>query len=319
MTCAFVFPGQGAQAVGMGKDLADAFTPAKHVFEEVDDALEQHLSRLMFNGPKDELVLTENAQPALMAMSMAVIKVLQGECAFDLGLAGKYVAGHSLGEYTALTAAGAFRLADAARILKIRGRAMQEAVPVGEGAMAALLGVELDQAQDYAAQGARKADGTDGGICSTGNDNAPGQVVISGDTEAVARALAIAVENGAKRSIMLAVSAPFHCALMAPAAEVMAGELASAVINRPVVPVIANVSAAEVSAPEDIRRRLVEQVTSMVRWRESVLYMRDNGIDTVVEIGAGKVLTGLNRRIDRDITGVSVQTPDDIEAFAATL
>ncbi len=253
MVRAFVFPGQGAQAVGMGKELAGAFPAAKHVFQEIDDALERHLSRLMFEGPEEELVLTENAQPALMAVSMAVFGVLTGESNFDLAAAGKFVAGHSLGEYTALTAAGAFQLADAARIVKTRGQAMQAAVPVGEGAMAALLGVELDQAQDFAARGA------EGGVCTTGNDNAPGQVVISGDT------------------------------------------------------------AAEVTEPEEIRRLLIEQVTSLVRWRECVLYMRDNGVDTVVEIGAGKVLTGLSRRIDRDLTGISVQTPDDIESFAATL
>ncbi|MFP6733464.1 MAG: ACP S-malonyltransferase [Rhodospirillales bacterium] len=313
MVRAFVFPGQGAQAVGMGKELAGAFLAAKHVFQEIDDALEQHLSRLMFKGPEEDLVLTENAQPALMAVSMAVLGVLTGESDFDLAAAGKFVAGHSLGEYTALTAAGAFRLADAARILKTRGQAMQAAVPVGEGAMAALLGVELDQAQEFAAEGAK------GGVCTAGNDNAPGQVVISGDTAAVERTLQIAVDNGAKRSIMLQVSAPFHCALMAPAAEVMAEELAAAEINPPAVPVIANVTAAEVIEPEEIRRLLIEQVTSLVRWRECVLYMRDNGVDTVVEIGAGKVLTGLSRRIDRDLTGISVQTPDDLEAFAATL
>ena len=313
MVRAFVFPGQGAQAVGMGKELAGAFLAAKHVFQEIDDALEQHLSRLMFKGPEEDLVLTENAQPALMAVSMAVLGVLTGESDFDLAAAGKFVAGHSLGEYTALTAAGAFRLADAARILKTRGQAMQAAAPVGEGAMAALLGVELDQAQEFAAEGAK------GGVCTAGNDNAPGQVVISGDTAAVERTLQIAVDNGAKRSIMLQVSAPFHCALMAPAAEVMAEELAAAEINPPAVPVIANVTAAEVTEPEEIRRLLIEQVTSLVRWRECVLYMRDNGVDTVVEIGAGKVLTGLSRRIDRDLTGISVQTPDDLEAFAATL
>ena len=313
MVRAFVFPGQGAQAVGMGKELAGAFLAAKHVFQEIDDALEQHLSRLMFKGPEEDLVLTENAQPALMAVSMAVLGVLTGESDFDLAAAGKFVAGHSLGEYTALTAAGAFRLADAARILKTRGQAMQAAVPVGEGAMAALLGVELDQALEFAAEGAK------GGVCTAGNDNAPGQVVISGDTAAVERTLQIAVDNGAKRSIMLQVSAPFHCALMAPAAEVMAEELAAAEINPPAVPVIANVTAAEVTEPEEIRRLLIEQVTSLVRWRECVLYMRDNGVDTVVEIGAGKVLTGLSRRIDRDLTGISVQTPDDLEAFAATL
>jgi len=267
----------------------------------------------MFEGPEEELVLTENTQPALMAVSMAVFGVLNSESYFDLAAAGKFVAGHSLGEYTALTAAGAFQLADAARILKTRGQAMQAAVPVGEGAMAALLGVELDQVLEFAAVGAK------GGVCTAGNDNAPGQVVISGDTAAVERTLQIAVDNGAKRSIMLQVSAPFHCALMAPAAEVMAEELAAAEISLPAVPVIANVTAAEVTEPDEIRRMLIEQVTSLVRWRECVLYMRDNGVDTVVEIGAGKVLTGLSRRIDRDLTGISVQTPDDLEAFAATL
>jgi [acyl-carrier-protein] S-malonyltransferase len=313
MARSFVFPGQGTQAVGMGKELAGAFPAARHLFQEVDDALEQNLSRLMFQGEEDDLTLTENAQPALMAVSMAIIAVLRTEGGFDLAAAGKFVAGHSLGEYTALTATRAFTLADAARILKARGLAMQEAVAVGEGAMAALIGVELDQAEAFAAEGAGA------GVCTAANDNAPGQVVISGDAAAVERALEIAVAGGAKRSIMLQVSAPFHCALMAPAADVMADRLAAMQINRPALPVIANVTAAAESAPEEIRRLLVEQVTSRVRWRESVLYMRDNGIDTVVEIGAGKVLTGLTRRIDRDLTGISVQTPDDIEAFAGTL
>lgn len=309
MTKAFVFPGQGSQAVGMGQELAAAFPVAKQVFEQVDQALGQKLSKLMFEGPVEDLTLTANAQPALMAVSLAIMRVLETEGGLDLGKAAKYVAGHSLGEYSALTAAKAIGIADAARVLKTRGTAMQEAVPVGEGTMAAIMGVEMDVAEEIAAEAAQ------GEVCTAANDNAPGQIVLSGATAAVERAVAIAAEKGAKRSILLPVSAPFHCAMMAPAADVMAKDLAALLIDEPMAPVVANVSAEAASAPDEIRRLLVEQVTSRVRWRESVLYMKDNGVDTFVEIGAGKVLTGLARRIDRDLIGISIQTPADIEEF----
>jgi len=313
MTKAFVFPGQGSQAVGMGQELAAAFPIAKQVFEEIDAALDQPLTKLMFEGPEEDLTLTANAQPALMAVSMAIMRVLETEGGLNLGAAAKFVAGHSLGEYSALTAAKAFGITDAARILKARGTAMQEAVPVGEGTMAAIMGVEMDVAEEIAAEAAQ------GEVCTAANDNASGQIVLSGATAAIKRAVEIASEKGAKRSILLPVSAPFHCAMMAPAAEVMAAELAAIQIDEPVVPVVANVTADAQSAPDEIRRLLVEQVTSRVRWRESVLYMKDNGVDTLVEIGTGKVLTGLARRIDRDLTGVSIQTPADIEEFLKTL
>ena len=313
MSMAFVFPGQGSQEVGMGKSLADAFAPAREVFQEVDDALGQKLSKLMFEGPDDELRLTENAQPALMAVSMAVMRTLAAEGGFSLDGKVDYVAGHSLGEYSALAAAGAFSLADTARLLKTRGRAMQEAVPVGEGAMAALLGLDLDVAREVAQEAAQ------GDVCQAANDNAPGQVVVSGHTAAVERALDIAKEKGAKRALLLPVSAPFHCSLMAPAAEVMAKALEKAQINAPIVPLVANVTAESVVDPDTIRRQLVEQVTGAVRWRESVLYMKGKGVDTLVEAGAGKVLSGLARRIDRELTGQSLNGPVDIEAFLKSL
>jgi [acyl-carrier-protein] S-malonyltransferase len=313
MARAFVFPGQGSQEVGMGRDLADAFAPAREVFEEVDDALGQNLRKVMLEGPVEDLQLTENAQPALMAMSVAVLRVLQAEGNFELGAKCSFVAGHSLGEYSALTAAGTFALADAARVLKERGRAMQQAVPVGKGAMAALLGVELEAAEEIAAAAAQ------GGVCAAANDNAPGQIVISGDAEAVDRALAIAAERGFKRAIKLPVSAPFHCALMQPAADRMAEVLAQTKITFPAVPVIANVTAAPSSDPDEIRKLLIEQVTSRVRWRECVLAMKSHNVDTVVEIGAGKVLTGLTKRIDKELTGMSVSSPADVEAFLKTL
>jgi len=297
----------------MGQELAGAFPEAKHLFEEVDDALDQHLTKLMFDGPEEDLTLTENAQPALMAVSLAIMRVLETEGGLNLAEAGKYVAGHSLGEYSALTAAKTFSVADAAKVLKARGKAMQEAVPVGEGAMAALMGVEFDVAEEIAAQA------SEAGICTAANDNAPGQIVISGATAAIEKAVDIAAEKGAKRCVILPVSAPFHCAMMAPAAEVMADVLAGTRIDRPVVPVVANVTAAQEDMPDEIRRLLVEQVTSRVRWRESVIYMKENGIDTLVEVGAGKVLTGLARRIDRDMTGVSIQSPEDIEEFLKTV
>ena len=313
MTRAFVFPGQGSQAVGMGQELASAFPVAKQLFEEVDEALSQPLTKLMFEGPEEDLTLTANTQPALMAVSLAIMRILETAGGLAIGDTAKFVAGHSLGEYSALTAAKAFGVADAARILKIRGSAMQEAVPVGEGTMAALMGVEMDVAEEIAAEAAQ------GEICTAANDNAPGQIVLSGATAAIERAVEIATEKGAKRSIILPVSAPFHCAMMAPVADIMADELAALLIDEPIVPVVANVTADAQSAPDEIRRLLVEQVTARVRWRESVLFMKNNGVDTLVEIGAGKVLTGLARRIDRKLNGISIQTPEDIEEFLKTL
>lgn len=313
MSRAFVFPGQGSQAVGMGRELAEAFEVARLTFEEVDDALDQRLSRLMFEGPEGDLTLTENAQPALMAVSLAVVRVLEREGGLDLVRHGAFVAGHSLGEYSALCAAGTVSLADTARLLKRRGQAMQRAVPVGAGAMAALLGVDLDQARAIADAAAA------GDVCAAANDNAPGQVVISGSVEAVERAIALAAERGFKRAVRLPVSAPFHCALMQPAADAMAEALAGVALSAPAVPLIANVTAAAVSDPNEIRRLLVEQVTGMVRWRESVLYMKEQGVATLVELGAGKVLSGLARRIDKDLAGTSVGTPSDVDAFLKTL
>jgi len=283
------------------------------LFQEIDDALSQNLSRIMFEGPDDTLRLTENAQPALMAMSMAVIRVLQEDGGFAVDGTAAFVAGHSLGEYTALTAAGAIELVDAARLLKLRGQSMQMAVPVGEGAMTALLGLDLDTAREVAEEAA------EGEVCDPANDNAPGQVVLSGAAAAIDRAMEIASDKGARRAIPLPVSAPFHCALMAPAADAMAKALDEIDILAPCVPLIANVTAAEVVDPPIIRRLLVEQVTKMVRWRECVLYMRDNGVDTLIEIGVGKVLTGLTRRIDRDLSGRSIQSPADIEALLKDL
>ena len=313
MTRAFIFPGQGSQAVGMGRELADAFPAARAVFAEIDDALHQKLSTLMFEGPEAELTLTANAQPALMAVSLAVIRVLERDFKLDLANHVAYVAGHSLGEYSALAAARSFAVADAARLLKRRGEAMQRAVPVGVGAMAALLGLDLDAARAVAAAAAQ------GQVCSAANDNGPGQVVVSGDKAAVERALAEASARGARRSIMLAVSAPFHCALMAPAAREMDTALAETRIAAPLVPVVANVTAAPVSEPDAIRRLLVEQVTEMVRWRECVLAMKQLGVTELYEIGSGKVLTALAKRIDRDLAASAVGTPADIEAFAKTL
>ena len=318
MSRAFVFPGQGSQAVGMGAQLAEAFAPARHVFEEVDDALGQRLSGLMFEGPEAELTLTENAQPALMAVSLAVVRVLEQEAGIVLAEKAALVAGHSLGEYSALAAVGTLDLADAARLLKRRGQAMQEAVPVGEGAMAALIGLDLEAAAEIAAEAAASADvGTE--VCAPANDNAPGQVVVSGHKAAVERAAELAGVKGAKRCIMLPVSAPFHCALMAPAAEVMAKALAEVTLRPPQVPVVANVTAEPVTSPETIRRLLVDQVTGLVRWRESVLAMKAAGVDTLLELGAGKVLSGLARRIDRDLSGMAVNTPDDIDALVKSM
>jgi len=312
MARAFVFPGQGSQAVGMGAELAAAFPVARHTFEEVDEALGQRLSRVMAEGPESDLMLTENAQPALMAVSLAVVRVIEKEGGIALARAGRFVAGHSLGEYSALCAAGALALADTARLLKRRGRAMQEAVPVGMGAMAAILGIELDAARAIAEEAAERE------VCDPANDNAPGQVVLSGHATAIDRAIAIAKQRG-KRSIKLPVSAPFHCKLMAPAAEVMEEALSATAIAPPALPLIANVTAAATSDPAVIRRLLVEQVTAMVRWRESVLAMKADDVDTLVELGAGKVLSGLARRIDPDVTGVSVGTPSELESFLKTL
>ncbi len=314
---ALVFPGQGSQAVGMGRDLAAAFPVARAVFAEVDDALNQKLSELMADGPEDELTLTENAQPALMAVSMAVLRVLGSEFGYDITRLGRFVAGHSLGEYTALTAAGSFSVGDAARLLRIRGLAMQTAVPVGEGAMAALMGVDLELAHEIAAEASR--DSYDGAVCVAANDNAPGQIVISGNRLAVQRATEIAALRGAKRSIMLPVSGPFHCPLMAPVADVMAEALAAVDVRSPRLPLVSNVTATEVTEPARIRELLVRQVTGMVRWRESVLFMKSQGICELVEIGAGKVLSGLAKRIDRSLSGVSVGAPKDIEALLGTL
>ena len=316
MTTAFIFPGQGSQAVGMGRNLAAAFPTARHVFDEIDDTLDQRLSRLMFEGPNTELMLTRNAQPALMAVSLAVIKVLEVEAKMELGDACTYVAGHSLGEYSALAAARAIALPAAARLLRIRGEAMQEAVPVGEGGMAALLGLDLSAVQSIAADASNHSDGE---VCEVANDNAPGQVVLSGSIAAVTRAIELASERGVRRAITLPVSAPFHCCLMKPAAEKVANELGNTVIVPPLVPLIANVSANEISDPETIRRLLVDQVTGMVRWRESVLYMVENGVDKLVEVGAGKVLGGLTRRINNDLSTLSLQDPEDIETFVKEL
>ncbi len=313
MSKAFVFPGQGSQAVGMGQALAEAFAPARHVFEEINDALDQNLSKLMFEGPDDELRLTENAQPALMAVSMAIVRVLGEEGNISLDDKAAFVAGHSLGEYSALAAAGSLAVADTARLLKLRGQSMQEAVPVGEGAMAALLGLDLDTAREVAEEAAA------GDVCDIGNDNAPGQVVLSGSTAAIERAVEIAKEKGARRAVPLPVSAPFHCSLLAPAADIMEEALGKTDIAAPSPTLVANVTAASVEDPPIIRRQLVEQVTGMVRWRESVLYMKEQGVDALIELGAGNVLTGLTRRIDRELTGRSVQTPDDIEALLKDL
>ena len=309
MTIAFVFPGQGSQAVGMGEALLASFPTARETLEEVDDALSMNLSRLIREGPAEDLTLTENTQPALMAISMAVLRVLVRDAGFDFAGRVSHVAGHSLGEYSALAAAGSFSLPDTARLLRTRGRAMQEAVPVGEGAMAALLGATPEQARGIA------GDAAENQVCDIANDNAPGQVVLSGNSEAVERAVALAKERGVRRAVMLSVSAPFHCRLLRPAAEVMEEALSTVDMNPPEPPLVANVSAETVSDPDEIRALLVAQVTGLVRWRECVLAMRGAGVETAVEIGAGKVLTGLARRIDPDLAALSVESPDDIEAL----
>ena len=304
---ALVFPGQGAQAVGMGVELAHAFAAAREVFEETDDALGQSLSKLMAEGPAEALMLTENAQPALLATSMAVLRVLSRDGGLDLSTAADFVAGHSLGEYSALTAAGSFELADAVRLVKQRGQAMQEAVPVGTGAMAAVLNIDLASGLKIAADAAEETKK----ICAVANDNGGGQLVISGDKEAVDKAIALAAERGFKRSMLLPVSAPFHSPLMAPAAVLD--------VAVPAVPLVANVTVQPVRDPAEIRRLLVEQVTGMVRWRETVEYFKGQGITEIVELGAGKVLAGLVRRIDKDIAVRSIGTPADIDAFLAVL
>jgi [acyl-carrier-protein] S-malonyltransferase len=312
MTVAFVFPGQGSQAVGMGADLARAYGAARTVFDEVDAALGQKLSEIMFNGPLETLTLTENAQPALMAVSLAVMRVLE-EKGFRLPDTVRYVAGHSLGEYSALAAAGALKVADAARLLRLRGQAMQAAVPVGQGAMAALLGVGKDAGEKLAAQAAQ------GEVCQLANDNEPTQAVISGAKSAVERAAQLAKAHGVRRFIPLNVSAPFHCALMQPAADAMAQALAEVEIKAPLVPLVANVLAAPIRDPGEIRQRLVEQVTGTVRWRECVARMAADGVSHIYEIGSGKVLAGLAKRIVPSLSASAVGTPQDIDAVLPAL
>lgn len=311
MAVAFLFPGQGSQAVGMGKALADAFPSARAVFEEVDAALGEKLSATIFDGPADTLTLTENAQPGLMAVSLAAMRVLESEAGVDLKRDAKFVAGHSLGEYSALAAAGAFSIGDAARLLRTRGRAMQKAVPVGTGAMAALLGLDFDQASAVAREAAQ------GGVCQAANDNGGGQVVVSGDKAAVERAVEIAKAKGAKRAMLLQVSAPFHCALMQPAADVMAKALSEVKVQAPAVPVVSNVKVKPLSDPSEIVEALVAQVTGTVRWREDVEFMANAGVDKFYEVGSGKVLSGLLKRIVANATGKSIGTPDDVAAFKA--
>ena len=311
MAVAFIFPGQGSQTVGMGKALADGFAPAREVFAEVDAALGEKLSTIIFEGPQDTLTLTQNAQPALMAVSLAVMRVLQAEAGLDLARTAKFVAGHSLGEYSALAAAGALSVADTARLLRTRGLAMQEAVPVGMGAMAALLGLDYETAAAVVAEAAQSE------VCQAANDNGGGQVVVSGNKAAVERAVEIAKAKGAKRAMLLPVSAPFHCTLMQPAADVMAQALRKVSVSRPVVPVVANVKASPIQDPNDIVASLVAQVTGTVRWRESVAYMAREGVTQFYEIGAGKVLSGLVKRIAEGASASAVGTPDDIAAFKA--
>ncbi|MET3601754.1 ACP S-malonyltransferase [Martelella mangrovi] len=306
MTVAFTFPGQGSQSVGMGKALADEFTAARLVFEEVDDALGEKLSQTIWEGPEDALQLTANTQPALMAVSLAVVRVLEAE-GLDLKTDISYVAGHSLGEYSALCAAGTFSLADTARLLRIRGNAMQKAVPVGKGAMAAIIGLSFEDIEALCSEAASA------GVCEIANDNGGGQVVISGEKAGVEKAVAIASDKGAKRALLLPVSAPFHSSLMAPAADAMAEALADVRKGSPVVPVVANVRAEPVTDPEEIVSLLVAQVTGRVRWRETVSWFAANEVETLYEIGAGKVLTGLARRIDRALNGIAVGAPADID------
>lgn len=313
MSRAWVFPGQGSQQIGMGKALFDAFTEAREVFQEVDEALAQKLSTLMFAGDAEELKLTANAQPALMAVSMAVVRVLGQQGNYRLPQAAAFVAGHSLGEYSALCAAGTFSLADTARLLRLRGDAMQKAVPVGMGGMAALIGADKPLAEEIASAAAGSE------ICTAANDNAPGQVVISGHMAAIDRAIAIAADRGLKRAIKLPVSAPFHCPLMQPAADAMEEALSKVTLKAPVVPLVANVTAAATQDTETIRNLLVEQITGSVRWRESMLYLKEQGVTQLVECGVGNVLGGLAKRIDKELTAVALHTPEEIEAFLKTL
>ncbi|MBS0537947.1 MAG: ACP S-malonyltransferase [Proteobacteria bacterium] len=312
MSRAFVFPGQGSQAVGMGTDLAAAFSTARDVFQEVDEALKQNLSKLMREGPESDLILTENAQPALMAVSMAVVRILEKDGGKPIGQLASHVAGHSLGEYSALAAAGALQLSDAARLLKLRGQSMQKAVPVGVGAMAALLGIELEPAQAACKEAAQ------GEIVAVANDNGGGQVVVSGHKAAVERTIEAAKAHGCKRGMLLPVSAPFHCPLMQPAADAMREALEKVSLATPRVPLISNVLASEITEPGAIKQRLVEQVTGLVRWRESVQYMKGAHVEMLVECGSGKVLSGLVKRIDKEMTGTALNTPADIEAFLKT-
>ncbi|MEM8877333.1 MAG: ACP S-malonyltransferase [Pseudomonadota bacterium] len=309
MSACFMFPGQGSQKPGMGKDLADAFPAARAVFDEVDDALNEKLSTLIFEGPEDELTLTHNAQPALMAVSMAVLAALQTEKGVTVAASASHVAGHSLGEYSALAAAGTFTLSDAASLLRLRGQAMQRAVPVGAGAMAALIGLDYDAAVDVA------ENATQGEVCQAANDNAPGQVVVSGHKAAVERAVELAKDAGAQRAILLPVSAPFHCALMQSAADEMAEALAGVAMNAPAVPLIANVTASASSDPDTIRNQLISQVTGTVRWRESVEALGGLGVDRLYEVGAGKVLCGLARRINRDMKASAIGTVADFDSI----
>ena len=318
---AFIFPGQGSQAVGMGRDLASAFSAAREVFQEVDETLKQKLSRLMFEGPGEELVLTENTQPALMAHSLAVLRVLETEGGFTLRQKAVVVAGHSLGEYSALAAAGAFDIAVAARLLKLRGQTMQKAVPAGEGAMAALLGAEMAQAEAICAEAGPvpESDPPQTEVIQPANDNGAGQIVVSGHRGAVERAVALASSKGVRRAMLLPVSAPFHCALMAPAADAMAEALDITPPRAPIVPLVANVSAAKATDPSEIGELLIKQVTAMVRWRECVNAMVELGCDSFVELGAGKVLSGLVRRIAPDATTASAATPAEVEAMLKVL
>ncbi|MCB4769262.1 ACP S-malonyltransferase [Ancylobacter sp. Lp-2] len=312
MSTAFVFPGQGSQVVGMGKSLADNFAVARDVFAQVDEALGEKLSAVLWDGPIETLTLTANAQPALMATSLAAIRVLEAEAGLDLARDAAFVAGHSLGEYSALASAGAFSIGDAARLLRLRGIAMQAATPVGTGAMAAILGLDYDKVVAVAGEAAQ------GQVCDIANDNAPGQVVVSGDVAAVERAVEIAKREGAARAILLSVSAPFHCRLIASAAEAMREALAAVAVAAPKVPVVANVTAAPVTDPNEIRDLLVRQVTGTVRWRESVTFMAEQGVTRLVEVGAGKVLSGLTKRIARQVASANVGTAEDVAAFTAS-
>lgn len=315
MSQAFVFPGQGAQAPGMGRSLVDAYPAARVVFQEVDEALGQHLSRLMFEGPEDELTLTENAQPALLTASIAVVRVLEERFGTSITEQAPFLAGHSLGEYTALTAAGAIPLADTARLLRERGRAIQDAVPVGQGAMAAILGLPLDTVRDIA-QAAATAEGQ---VCEVANDNAPTEIVVSGHLAAVQRACRLAGDQGAARTVVLPVSAPFHCSLLASAASRLEDALTRISIDVPAVPVVNNVTATPLDNPEAIRRRLIEQLTSMVRWRESVEFLRDQGVARLVELGPGGTLTRLAGRIDPALNARAIQEPKDVEDYMSEL